>query len=120
MLKNQVTEPVTPQGFISREQVLARLWEIARLSPEITRNSITGQIKALAMIVSIEGLIPDRAKKHLPPQPLKPSPDPVPDQRKRAVPEYNFDYLSEKLLASALDPTAVFSTKKDEPYIRRN
>ena len=45
---------------LNREQVLARLWEIANLSPEMTRGSITGQVKALAMIVAIEGLIPDR------------------------------------------------------------
>jgi hypothetical protein len=45
---------------LGREQVLARLWEIANLDPEITRNSASAQIKALAMIVAIEGLIPDR------------------------------------------------------------
>jgi hypothetical protein len=45
---------------LGREQVLARLWEIANLSPEMTRSSVTGQVKALAMIVAIEGLIPDR------------------------------------------------------------
>jgi hypothetical protein len=44
---------------LGREQVLARLWEIANLSPEITRNSASAQIKALSMIVAIEGLIPD-------------------------------------------------------------
>ena len=44
---------------LGREQVLARLWEIANLSPEMTRSSITGQVKALAMIVAIEGLIPN-------------------------------------------------------------
>jgi hypothetical protein len=43
-----------------REQVLARLWEIANLSPEITRGSVTGQVKALSMIVAMENLIPDR------------------------------------------------------------
>jgi len=43
-----------------REQVLARLWEIANLDPEMTRNSASAQIKALAMIVAIEGLIPGR------------------------------------------------------------
>jgi hypothetical protein len=43
-----------------REQVLARLWEIANLRPEMTRGSVTGQVKALAMIIAIEGLIPDR------------------------------------------------------------
>jgi hypothetical protein len=43
-----------------REQVLARLWEIANLSPEMTRGSASSQVKALSMIVAIEGLIPDR------------------------------------------------------------
>jgi hypothetical protein len=45
---------------LHREQVLDRLWEIAHLSPEITRGSITGQVKALSMIVAILNLIPDR------------------------------------------------------------
>jgi hypothetical protein len=45
---------------LDREQVLARLWEIANLSSEITRGSITGQVKALSMIVAMQGLIPDR------------------------------------------------------------
>ncbi len=44
----------------SREQVLGRLWEFANMGPEVTRGSITGQVKALSMIVAIEGLIPDR------------------------------------------------------------
>jgi hypothetical protein len=45
---------------LRREQVLDRLWEIAKMSAEMTRGSITGQVKALSMIVAIEGLIPDR------------------------------------------------------------
>jgi hypothetical protein len=45
---------------LDREQVLARLWEIANLSPEMTRNSITGQVKALTMIIAMENFIPDR------------------------------------------------------------
>src|SRR5882757_5407157 len=45
---------------LRREQVLDRLWEIAKMSPEMTRGSITGQVKALSMIVAIESLIPDR------------------------------------------------------------
>jgi hypothetical protein len=45
---------------LGRDQVLARLWEIANLDPESTRNSMSAQIKALSMIVAIEGLIPDR------------------------------------------------------------
>src|ERR1700727_3689967 len=45
---------------LDREQVLARLWEIANLSPDMTRGSITGQVKALSMIVAIQNFIPDR------------------------------------------------------------
>ena len=43
-----------------RKQVLDRLWEIANLPAEVTRGSISGQVKAISMIVAIEGLIPDR------------------------------------------------------------
>ena len=45
---------------LGRERVLARLWQIADLDPDMTRNSMSAQIKALSMIVAIEGLIPDR------------------------------------------------------------
>src|ERR1700735_1396900 len=45
---------------LDREQVLARLWEIANLSPEMTRGSVTGQVKALSMIVAMQNFIPDR------------------------------------------------------------
>jgi hypothetical protein len=58
---------------LDREQVLNRLWEIANLSPEMTRGSITGQVKALSMIVAMENFIPDRravsAEKKSPPAP---------------------------------------------------
>ena len=133
---------------VSREQVLARLWEIANLSPEITRNSITGQIKALSMIVAIEGLIPDRAKKPSPKSNIIVSPqvpeqkahgaslqpDPVPHQEEPAIPDpppapspsfssnqlnpYDFAYLSETLSSAVLDPTAAFSIRREKPYVR--
>jgi hypothetical protein len=45
---------------LDREKILTRLWEIAYLSPEMTRGSITGQVKAISMIIAIQGLIPDR------------------------------------------------------------
>ena len=45
---------------LGRDQILARLWELATLSHEATRGTIAGQIKALSMIIAIEGLIPDR------------------------------------------------------------
>ena len=54
---------------LGRDQILARLWELANLSHELTRGTIAGQIKALSMIVAIEGLIPDRRVSPSQPQP---------------------------------------------------
>ena len=45
---------------LDREQVLNRLWELAHLGPEMTRGSISGQVKALSIIVAMENFIPDR------------------------------------------------------------
>ncbi len=45
---------------LGRDQILTRLWELATLSHEATRGTIAGQIKALSMIVAIEGMVPDR------------------------------------------------------------
>ena len=81
-----------------RQQVLDRLWEIASLPVEATRNSITGQLKALQMIVAMEGLIPDRragsAQRNSVPAPqiypaawtqqataVDPQPDPSPEEQ---------------------------------------
>jgi hypothetical protein len=61
---------------LDREQVLDRLWEIANMGPEMTRGSITGQVKALSMIVAMENFIPDRhavsSQKTTPTPPAKP------------------------------------------------
>src|SRR6202167_2841883 len=60
---------------LDREQVLNRLWEIAKLSPEMTRGSVTGQVKALSMIVAMENFIPDRhavSEKKSPTAPAQP------------------------------------------------
>src|SRR5580700_3058593 len=58
---------------LDREKVLDRLWEIANLSPDMTRGSITGQVKALSMIVAMQNFIPDRrvvsSEKKSPPAP---------------------------------------------------
>ena len=47
---------------------------IANLSPEMTRGSITGQVKALSMIVALRNFIPDRpatsSEKKSPPAPI--------------------------------------------------
>jgi hypothetical protein len=89
---------------ISREQVLDRLWEIANLSPEITRNSITGQIKALAMIVAIEGLIPDRAQ--------KPSASPPPKPNIHIAPQY-----CQQAQSAGFQPSSDLVPDKEEPPI---
>jgi hypothetical protein len=59
---------------LGRDQILARLWELANLSHEVTRGIIGGQIRALSMIVAIEGLIPDR---RLTPPETQPTAPPV-------------------------------------------
>ena len=66
---------------LGRDQILARLWELANLSHEVTRGIIAGQIKALSMIVAIEGLIPDR---RLSPPATQPAAPPVKAQTYRA------------------------------------
>jgi hypothetical protein len=64
MPNNNVTDTITDQEMrpfsLSRDQILERLWEIAKLDPERTRSSASAQVKALSLIVAIEGLIPDR------------------------------------------------------------
>jgi hypothetical protein len=57
---------------LGRDQILARLWELANLSHEVTRGTIAGQIKALSMIVAIEGLNPDRRSSPSRTQPAAP------------------------------------------------
>jgi hypothetical protein len=88
MPKNNVSDP------INREQVLARLWEIAHLSPDMTRGSVTGQVKALSMIVAMLELIPDRralsSQKKSAPAPIHPQPSPATAQQEdgKGVPEF--------------------------------
>ena len=61
---------------LSRDRVLARLWEIADLAPEQTRNGMSAQVKALSMIIAIEGLIPDRRAVSAQSKPAPPPVDP--------------------------------------------
>ena len=57
-LSRRAVEGLHQRNF-GRDQILTRLWELANLNPEATRGSITSQVKALSMIVAIEGLIPN-------------------------------------------------------------
>jgi hypothetical protein len=86
MPKNKVTDPITDQEIafarLDREQVLDRLWEIANLSPDVTRGSINGQVKALSMIIAMENFIPARSQKKSTPAPsLAPGSVEVPTNR---------------------------------------
>jgi hypothetical protein len=58
-LVQQETEEVRRMNLV-REQVLTRLWKIANMDLERTRNSMSAQIRAVSTIVAIEGLIPDQ------------------------------------------------------------
>jgi hypothetical protein len=58
---------------LGRDQVLARLWELANLSHELTRGSIAGQIKAVSLIIAMEGLIPGRGVSLSQTQPTAPT-----------------------------------------------
>jgi hypothetical protein len=90
---------------LDREQVLARLWEIANLSPEMTRNSISGQVKALSMIIAMENFIPDRkavsSEKNSPTAPAKPQ-------------IYKAAWL-EKQQATTMDPPPSPAAQEDLP-----
>jgi hypothetical protein len=77
MPKNNVGEDLR-RFNLSRDQILARLWEIANLDPEMTRGSASAQIKALSLIVAIEGLIANRLSDRRTASPQnKPAPPPV-------------------------------------------
>ena len=50
-LLDQEAEGLRKLNF-GRDQILDRLWELANLSPEVTRGIIAGQVRALSMIVA--------------------------------------------------------------------
>jgi hypothetical protein len=52
----------------TRDRILTRLWEIADRDFEQTRGSASAQLKALALIAAIEGLIPNRRAGNKPEQ----------------------------------------------------
>jgi hypothetical protein len=49
---------------IGRDKLLAHLWHLATLPPEVTRGNINGQLKATAMFASFAGLIPEAPAAH--------------------------------------------------------
>ena len=73
-----VERAVDQQNQLSqnRERLLARLWEIADLTSEITRGNMSSQVRALSLIAAVEGHIPDRRAASAQ---NKPAPPPTPD-----------------------------------------
>ena len=49
---------------VGRDRVLAHLWYLATLPPEVTRGNINGQLKATAMFASFAGLFPEASAAH--------------------------------------------------------
>jgi hypothetical protein len=92
---------------VSRDQVLARLWEIANLDPERTRNSMSAQVKALSMIVAIEGLIPDRraVSAQNKPAPLPANP-----------PFYVSEWMRNQQNGESVDPQSAPGVVDDRPH----
>jgi hypothetical protein len=91
---------------VDREQVLNRLWELAKLGPDMTGGSITGQVKALSMIVAMQNFIPDR---HSLPSENKsaPVPEPAPGSVAKAPPAPG---PGQSTVASRVPPSAAPKT----------
>jgi hypothetical protein len=102
---------------LGRDQVLARLWELANLSHELTRGSIAGQIKALAMIVAIEGLSlglnPDRRSSPTETQPTAP-----PDQTQFYKSQWLREQQQQPAAKDPGDPVAGTKTPPAAPQVR--
>ena len=97
---------------LGRDQILNRLWELANLSHEVTRGIIAGQIKALSMIVAIEGLIPTRRSSPPVTQPTAPPVD---------APFYKSQWLREQqqqpVTGEPGDPVAAAKTPPAAPHV---
>jgi hypothetical protein len=107
---------------LGRDQILARLWELANLSPEATRGIIAGQIKALSMIVAIEGLIPSGTMndRRLSPSGTQPAAPPVKAQIysaqwRRQQPEAAGEEPGDSVAATEAQPAAPQAPDPEPP-----
>src|SRR5882757_3088589 len=96
---------------LGRDQILTRLWELATLSHEATRGTIAGQIKALSMIVAIEGLVPSgmNARRFSSPatQPAAPPVEPdIPDWLRKQQHEPASEEPSDPVASTKTEPAA--------------
>jgi hypothetical protein len=97
---------------IGRDQILARLWELATLSHEATRGIIAGQIKALSMIIAIEDLIPDR---RLSPSVTQPAAPPVEPDIYAA--KWRREQQHQPVAEEPTDPVAATKTQPAAPHV---
>jgi hypothetical protein len=97
---------------LGRDQILTRLWELANLSHELTRGIIAGQIKALSMIVAIEGLIPGRG---VFPAETQPTPPPVQAQFYKS--QWNREQQHQPAGEEPGDPVAGTKTPPAAPHV---
>jgi hypothetical protein len=97
---------------LGRDQILARLWELATLSHEVTRGIIAGQIRALSMIVAIEGLIPDR---RFSPTETQPTAPPVKPQFYKS--QWRREQQHQTAGEEPADPVAVTKTPPAAPQV---
>ncbi len=94
---------------LGRDQILTRLWELATLSHEATRGTIAGQIKALSMIVAIEGMVPGRRSSSFATQPAAPPLEPGihnPDWLRKQQHESASDEPGDPVAATKTTPAA--------------
>jgi hypothetical protein len=96
---------------MDRDQILNRLWELANTHPETTRGSITNQVKAMAMLVAIMGLLPGRLS--MPRNQVAPSPAHA--EVSGSVPPQANSPNPGDALAAAKSPTAKTEIPASEP-----
>jgi hypothetical protein len=101
---------------LGRDQILARLWELANLSHEVTRGIIAGQIKALTMIVAIEGLIPSGMNaRRLSPSAAQPAAPPI--KADFYTSEWRRKQQHQAAGEEPTDPVAVAETQSAAPHV---
>jgi hypothetical protein len=100
---------------LGRDQILTRLWELANLSHEATRGSIAGQIKALTMIVAIEGLIPSGTMNDRRPSPSGTQPAAPPVEAQIYNPQWLREQPHQPMGEESTDPVAITETRPAAP-----
>ena len=97
---------------LGREQVLARLWEIANLSADMTRGSITGQVTVISMMVAMENFIPTVAPSTVSPSLRRRNP-PQRLPTRKSIPPLGFAGISPQ--PSTPQPTPTPAQQEDSP-----